>query len=298
MPNLTEYAEQWATTPRTVSRWKLDGAPLGDNRAMRTWLASRKNLPAGTRAILSAENRSRTAKGHDADKLTDLNVGSAAALDRLERAEAQAGLALERAKRGGDAMEIKVARRAWLDVCRELLRYDNAVESTRRRTGEVIQRAECERIVRALGHALESARKIMSAALAPALSGHGPMEISRILNEALYERTFSAIAAMEGLPHFQVPQWATEALKAVMKDGMTNDVDGVVGNRRRILDMFIGCCMESVVEHATASPPSTANDSPVFHAASEAWKPEPSPAQTNAMHDLLHGDTKQQTNEN
>src|SRR2546428_166147 len=112
----------WRTTERTITAWKSAGAPLGDAREMRTWLAGRKHLPPGTRAKLNDERAEQMAAS--AEDYSDLQVGAASALARLEQAEAGAYRQLETALKSGNPLSIKLARDGWLRVSESLRKYD------------------------------------------------------------------------------------------------------------------------------------------------------------------------------
>jgi len=71
---------------------------------------------------------------------TAMATGAAAALTRLETAEANAYSAVERAALGGDLFELKQAREGWLKVSEALRRSDAQIEASRRETGELIPR--------------------------------------------------------------------------------------------------------------------------------------------------------------
>src|SRR5690554_4608853 len=40
-------AKRYGVSERTVRRWRRDGAPLGDDKAMEEWLAARRQVPDG-----------------------------------------------------------------------------------------------------------------------------------------------------------------------------------------------------------------------------------------------------------
>lgn len=47
-PTDADLAKRFGVTPKTISRWRAAGAPLGDgDRAMETWLAQRRQVPPG-----------------------------------------------------------------------------------------------------------------------------------------------------------------------------------------------------------------------------------------------------------
>src|ERR1051326_1326977 len=113
-----KLAQQWRTTVRTIARWRAAGAPLQAPARMRAWLASRKNLPTGTLALLAEQRRKSTSQDLTEDAV--LVGGAAQALHNLEKMEARTFRALEQAMARGDATEIKNMRENWLRVSAEL----------------------------------------------------------------------------------------------------------------------------------------------------------------------------------
>src|SRR5690242_9238555 len=86
-----ELAAKWHCSVRSVQRWRKAGAPVHDDSAMRLWLAGRKNLPPGTRALLEAASKADVAKAVAELSAPDVGgIGAPAALRRLEQFEANA----------------------------------------------------------------------------------------------------------------------------------------------------------------------------------------------------------------
>src|SRR4051812_29719985 len=128
----SQFAQQYQCDVRTIRRWKRARAPLADEKKMRRWLTAQRKVPAGTRAwldIMASADRSKTLSTALNSKLPR---GAAAALKRLEDAEAAAYDALQQALLTGDLIEIKLARDAWVKLGDSLRRYDLAIEATRR----------------------------------------------------------------------------------------------------------------------------------------------------------------------
>ena len=80
-----------------------------------------------------------------------VKVGAASALERLEAEEASLFTAYEAAKTGGDALEIKIARDAWLKCSESLRKFDLLIEAARRETGELVPRAHVEALLENVG---------------------------------------------------------------------------------------------------------------------------------------------------
>jgi hypothetical protein len=147
-----DLAARWGTVRRTVRRWKKQGAPLGDDAAMRTWLSGRAKLPPGTTAILSGASSptptSATAppspqQGPPEPKPRPI-PGAAAALRRMEDSEVLCFQDLEAALPTGDLARIKFCRDAYLKTAEALRRADLAIEEDRRERGALLPRKELE----------------------------------------------------------------------------------------------------------------------------------------------------------
>jgi len=134
-----------SVSPRTLKRWKAQGAPLGDDSRLRAWLAGRKNLP---QSIIAQLGDTMSADGDSVPIVSnDGNGGAAAALRRLEREEVSAYGRLQSAIASGDPLAAKSERDAWLKVSESLRKYDLAIEQARREAGELMPRAEVEGLI-------------------------------------------------------------------------------------------------------------------------------------------------------
>jgi hypothetical protein len=83
-----------------------------------------------------------------------VQIGAARALDRLEAEEAGLFAAYEKAKAGKDALEIKIARDAWLKTSESLRKFDLLVAAARREVGELVPRADVARWLENIGGAI------------------------------------------------------------------------------------------------------------------------------------------------
>lgn len=98
-------------------------------------------------------------------------TGASAALTRLETEEASLFTAYETAKAGRDALEIRVARDAWIKVSESLRRFDLMLEAARRETGELVPCADVERWLSNLGSCLHYAlHRVMNGDLTKTLA--------------------------------------------------------------------------------------------------------------------------------
>src|ERR1041384_1072476 len=119
---LKTLAKMYTCDPRTVARWKTQGAPLHDPQAMATWLAGRKHTPPRLSSVSAAPM--------PAPNSSHLRRGAAAALERLAEAEARAFARCEALEDSGDSLARKNARDAWLKISEQLRRHDLALEES------------------------------------------------------------------------------------------------------------------------------------------------------------------------
>jgi len=124
---------------RTARTWRNENAPLESIQKMKRWLAGRKNIPPGVR-LGDAGRVSIMPDGNEDAPLQEL--GAAAALNRLEAAEASAYTRLEEAIEQRDPLEVRLTRRTWLDISNSLRQYDKAIQDSRRERGELVNRSE------------------------------------------------------------------------------------------------------------------------------------------------------------
>jgi hypothetical protein len=86
-----------------------------------------------------------------------VQTGAARALERLEAEEASLFMAYETAKADGDALEIKLARDAWLKTSESLRKFDLLIEAARREAGELVPRKDVETYLSNMGALLHFA---------------------------------------------------------------------------------------------------------------------------------------------
>lgn len=144
-----QRAKKYNCHPRTIAAWKRDGAPLDHPRAMRTWLAGRKNIPPNLTATSTGSVPSVATV-----TATPQTLGAPAALKRLESAEANAYTRLEAALVKGDALTVKQCRETWLKLCESLRHYERAVAEEKRQRGELVPRLEVQTALATLGNVM------------------------------------------------------------------------------------------------------------------------------------------------
>lgn len=233
-PTLSKIAKDWRTTVRTVSRWKAEGAPLHDAGRMRTWLASRKNLPAGTREVLASKPKARDGGGGAPQ--ASMSTGAAAALGRLEQSEAAAFGALQRALKRGDVVEIKFARDGWLRVSESLRKYDLQVEQIRRAASELVPRSEVERFAENFANSWRLSTVRLANSLAPRLEGMETADICETLKDELIAAMVDGLAlSTSSKCPAAVPDWLAAAATKPLNHTL-RDADGRVKSRRLAIE--------------------------------------------------------------
>src|SRR5215831_16894030 len=93
----SRLASKYRCDERTIRRWRRDGAPFDKPAEMRAWLATRKNIPPGTAALLEESRREAMKPAATAAVGTPPRLGVGPALSRLEAAEARAHAAFVKA---------------------------------------------------------------------------------------------------------------------------------------------------------------------------------------------------------
>lgn len=241
--NDDKLAKKWGCVSRTIRNWRKAGAPLSDPAAMRTWLAAQKHLPAGTLAILTfARSKERAKANVQLAAGPPLSGGATFALRRLEQAEARAHSAAVTAEATNDSVEIRLAETRWLRIAASLLRYDLALEQSRRDSGELIRREEVERIVSGFCTYARTGLLGALSGLAPKLIGMTtPREAWRVLKVAEAELRLNILTALKTWTYQQspFPPWlwkiASEAFQ-VFPDTESNEAVR--------LECFQGFCKE------------------------------------------------------
>lgn len=192
------HAETYRCEPRTIRRWRSEGAPLNDAVKMREWLSSRKHLPEGTKLWLfqtgdvSAE---ASAPGTGADTTENEATGAGNALKRLEQAEADAYSVLRKALKAGDPFAVKAARESWLKIGDSLRRYDLMVDSARRANGELIQKEHVQDALKMFAMYFQASVSQLRSAMVPTFAGETSMpKLDSMLEDFANEGIISGLA--------------------------------------------------------------------------------------------------------
>ena len=193
-PNLSALAKKMGVSRQSVHTWKNEGAPLHDEKKLRSWLAARKNIAKGvikTSAALPAKAGKKLAASQG-------TAGAAEALKRLEQAELQAFERLQAAIGSGeDAVAQNELRKSWLSISESLRKFDLLVEANRREAGELVPREELEKTINSFLTAAWLASRMQVDSLVNQLVGKSePWELGEILTRAADGRWLSAALGM------------------------------------------------------------------------------------------------------
>lgn len=220
-----DVARRWKCSVRTARRWRLAGAPVHDDQAMRTWLVGQQTLPAGTRRLLDRTGSS----GYHGTQRTPRprpvpaggSEGAEHALRRLEKAELSAFQKFEGAAAAGDAHTAKLARQSWLSIARELRGFDQTV-GAERKVGDVVPREEAEKAIAATVWTLAlHLRTSLLPVVYELRRAHNDGEAVNILNKViatLVSLTVSVVHEGTYLPALRLSPWAAKAVS----DGLEN----------------------------------------------------------------------------
>ena len=210
-----KLAAEWRTTTRTIARWRREKAPLDDPAALRTWLTNRKNLPPGT-ADLLAEHSIRERQLLSAETLRAIDespeeVGAVSALKVLSRETAYWARQSEHAKKRGDLTAQKFCGAQLREFSRELLRYETAIEESRRDSGALVRREQMVEILSDVGEALKGALRHQIVHITPELVGLGIDEIATMLRGVAEDCGRVIVDSVASLS--AIPEWAAGALQ-------------------------------------------------------------------------------------
>jgi hypothetical protein len=184
-----DIASFWGISDRTFRRWKSDGAPIHDEKAMQAWLATRKNLPHSVLEKLKLP----TVAGGVSILVGRGTSGAGAALKRLQEAELAAFERLQVAIAGGNPLLIKEAREGWTKLCESLRKYELLVEASRREAGELIPRVELQKFVTHFYSFGKSALRGQAEDLVNSFMGKSELEIYERLRDVLNRNLFDTV---------------------------------------------------------------------------------------------------------
>jgi hypothetical protein len=198
-------ARKYRVTARTVRNWKTEGAPISNPGKLSAWLATRRQAPRG-----GSFPPVSTPAQNPTDAKPPL-VGTEHTLSRLESEEAAAWSMMTEAVATGDALQIRLKRDAWLQISKDLLRFDIQIAADKRATKEIVPRAEVEAALRQLGFVLKFSFKGFEN-IAPLVCGmKTALEVWQILRKPVEEVLVVAIAGLRAAEP-KVPGWIIDAL--------------------------------------------------------------------------------------
>lgn len=235
----SELAKTWACSPRTIRNWRKQGAPLSDAKAMHVWLAGQRTTPAGTLAILTSERRKQRAASNAQIAVSPLNKGAAAALSRLEGAEARAHAAAAESEATGNPVEIRAAEVRWLRIASSLLRFDLALEANRRDSGALLPRQEVERLVGGFCAFLRVALRGAIEGACPKLVGvTDPIDALKVLKTVEIDLQRNVLAALRDwmFEQSRFPAWMAQV--AADSFSITKEPDSAAQWRRDAFQEF------------------------------------------------------------
>lgn len=207
-PENHRLAEKHKVDVRTIRRWRAEGAPLGDPAKMKTWLAGRRTAPTPAENVCHGIQTERQARPPG-------NPGAPAALRRLEQAELDGYERLQTALAAGNALEIRDARRGYLELVEALRRCDVSVSEQRRDSEEAVPRAKVQSMLSGLGWSLRIGHDQVADALAARLCPGDLIHARNQLREAYGSLLLTALGGIRGglaSTSLAWPGWALEAL--------------------------------------------------------------------------------------
>ena len=239
-PTDTKLAQKWGCDTRTIRRWRKDGAPLANQKAMHTWLAGRKSLPPGTQAILAS--RSARVLSAAASAVDSETSGAASALRRLETAERACYRMLQSALKSGSPPAIKASRENWLAVGNQLRQYDRQIERDQRDAGELIPRTEVEKHVGHFAYWMRLASRQAAATMLDQVTDY-PDKVAAFnaVTGQLWDNILSALSVYSSKPcAAQLPPWWIRAACASLDDAFSGSEKTVASRRGALEELFAG----------------------------------------------------------
>lgn len=219
-----EFAKRFACSVSTLQRWRRQGAPLGDSKAMPDWLASRRTLPSGTLGKLARSPRRRPATPKSESPTEDAEAadeGAPHTLRRLEVGERLAHQSMLGAVLDGDPIKIKAARAHWIAIAGELRRFDSSVDRERRES-DSIARGEAESVLKSIMRTVRiSLREAVLFAALQRLPADQQTSVAQVLGATIDSWLVTACDCLSGaglLDGSPLPGWAKSALTAQLSN--------------------------------------------------------------------------------
>ena len=219
----TQLAKKWGCSNRTIRQWRQEGAPLGDEAAMKPWLLSRHKVPPGTWAILKGQKSIALEKPKrrivpTGNEAPSGEPGAAAALGRLQTQEVESHdryVALIR-DASATAEEIEDARKAYLAIVGTLRQWELAVEQDRRQSGELLPRTDLDAFCRLFLVHFVGSLKAGLESLCPRLAGlDAPGSVWQVLGPSFDRAVDESLRNVATRPFagHSCPEWLTKAIQ-------------------------------------------------------------------------------------
>ena len=216
-----QLAKRWGCSERTIRQWRMAGAPLGDEVAMKPWLMSRHKVPPGTWAILQGKRSIEVAKPKRRVLPTEApaegQLGAAAALERLQVQELQshARYIAMLQDPAATAEELEEARKVYISMLNPLRQWELAVEQDRRQSGELLPRADLDAFCRGFLANFVGSLKAGFESACPRLAGlDTPGAVWAVLGPAFARALTEATRSASAMPFAgrSAPEWLVKAI--------------------------------------------------------------------------------------
>jgi hypothetical protein len=210
-------AKKYRVSRKTISRWREQGAPLGDPVAMRAWQAARKNVP---KSSIQSGVKAAVAPGQLDITLPDDQIGVARMFGHLEQGEGQAWRALQLAIKGGDPLAIKLAHTLHLKAANALRDASLKISEQRRSLQRQVARDEVEAWLKDYSRGLSLCAANTARNLAAQITGMADSgEVASLLRN-VFDNTLVSGAAMAAVN--KLPDWFCLALQSDLESQLTN----------------------------------------------------------------------------
>jgi hypothetical protein len=210
-----KLAAFWGVDIRTIRNWRREGAPLEDEKRMRQWLASRKNIAPGVLRKIQPPAAKEEVVSVTA---TNGDTGAGHALRRLELSELGAYERLQKALASNDPIAVREARESWLRISESLRRYDLMVEASRRSTAEQVPITQVKTFLRSFLAWMQIAFTLGAEGYTNEIVGKKEPEIyghiRSLGGQALFMAALGYCHGCKGAPDQRLLDYARECIEA------------------------------------------------------------------------------------
>jgi hypothetical protein len=209
-----KLAAFWGVDIRTIRNWRREGAPLEDEKRMRQWLASRKNIAPGVLRKIQPPAAKEEVVSVTA---TNGDTGAGHALRRLELSELGAYERLQKALASNDPIAVREARESWLRISESLRRYDLMVEASRRSTAEQVPITQVKTFLRSFLASMQIAFTLGAEGITNEICGKKELEIYKHIrglgNQALFMSTLGYCHGCLDSPDQRLVEYAKKCIE-------------------------------------------------------------------------------------